>query len=91
MFLFVFGEINGDCILLFLFPKRGRFFFYYFFSSSPGRRTTRKELERNAHAESIDRILNAHARNCGGDGDYDDITDVEDDNNNNDNNILYDY
>ena len=60
-----------------------------------GRRTTRKELERNqrggGRTESIDRVLDAHACDCGGGdgGDYD-VTDVED-YDNNDSSNLYDY
>jgi hypothetical protein len=55
----------------------------------PGKNS--RETRGGGRTESIDRVLDAHACDCGGGdgGDYD-VTDVED-YDNNDNNNLYDY
>jgi hypothetical protein len=56
----------------------------------PGKNS--RETRRGGRTESIDRVLDAYACDCGGGGgggEYD-VTDVED-YNNNDNSNLYDY
>jgi len=93
--------MNGDCVLFSPRQQKSRFFFLIFSHhrhvckifggrrKQPGKNS--RETRGGGRTESIDRVLDAHACDCGGGdgGDYD-VTDVED-YDNNDNSNLYDY